>query len=90
MAVSAGHEDRCECLPARMGGEDTKDPGLHASFKLSRSGETVYLTDVDGRQILDSITFPESKDDEAFGRLPDTTEIQPVSPTPGAQNKPHE
>ena len=70
--------------------EDTKDPGLHASFKLSRSGETVYLTDVDGRQILDSITFPESQDDEAFGRLPDTTEIQPVSPTPGAQNKPHE
>ena len=37
--------------------EDIDDvEGLHADFKLSKSGEMVTLVDTDGIQVLDSIT----------------------------------
>ena len=71
-------------------GEDAPD-GLHANFKLSKSGEIVMLvdTDAEGNQVLDSITFGEQETDSAFGRLPDGTgEFQVVQATPGAQNMP--
>ena len=70
--------------------EDVDDPdGLHADFKLSKSGEAVLLVDTDanGNEVLDSITFEEQETDVAFGRLPDGTgDFQIVQATPGAAN----
>lgn len=69
-------------------GEDIPD-GLHANFKLSKSGETVMLVDTDaqGNQVLDSITFGELETDIALGRWPNGTgEFQVVAATPGAEN----
>ena len=70
-------------------GEDAPD-GLHANFKLSKSGETVTLVGIDaqGNQVvLDSITFEEQETDTALGRLPNGTgEFQVVQATPGAAN----
>ena len=70
-------------------GEDAPD-GLHANFKLSKSGETVTLVGIDaqGNQVvLDSIIFEEQETDTALGRLPNGTgEFQVVQATPGAAN----
>ena len=69
-------------------GEDVPD-GLHANFKLSKSGEIAMFVDTDahGNQVLDSVTFGEQETDTAFGRLPDGTgDFQIVRPTPGAPN----
>ena len=70
--------------------EDEDDPeGLHANFKLSKSGETVMLVDTDaqGNQVLDSVTFEAQETDSALGRLPNGTgDFQVVQATPGAQN----
>ena len=63
--------------------------GLHANFKLSRSGETVMLVDTDARmnQVIDTITFGQQKKDTAIGRLPNATgTFQTVQMTPGKQN----
>lgn len=46
--------------------EDGKDPGLHANFKLSKSGEQVMLYYAD-TALLDELVFPELADDESFG-----------------------
>ncbi len=54
--------------------EDGRDePGLHANFKLSSNGETLWLYDADSRNnlLLDSVTFPEMEADESVGRVPD-------------------
>ena len=69
--------------------DENAPEGLHANFKLSKSGETAILVDADARdnQILDSIAFGEQPTDVAFGRLPDGTgDFQVVKATPGAQN----
>ena len=70
--------------------EDGKDsPGLHASFKLSKKGETIVLVDADERQnrVLDSLEFVTQRDGVAFGRLDGTSEPQPLAPTPGEANR---
>ena len=73
--------------------EDGNAPkGLHANFKLARSGETVMLVDTDarGNQVLDAITFGEQEKDSAFGRWPNGTgAFQVVQMTPGAPNRSH-
>ena len=58
--------------------------GLHASFKLSQKGETVYLVDSDENEnvVLDSLTFPAQRTDVAFGRG-SNGKLEPVAPTPG-------
>lgn len=69
-------------------GEDMPD-GIHANFKLSKSGELVLFVDNDtnGNQVLDSVTFGEQDTDVAFGRLPNGTgDFQIVTPTPGKAN----
>ena len=70
--------------------EDGKaEEGLHANFKLSRSGETVMLVDTDarGNQVIDTITFGQQERDIAIGRLPNATgAFQTVQMTPGKQN----
>jgi hypothetical protein len=54
--------------------EDGQDEqGLHANFKLSSNGETVWFYDTDerGNALLDSVSFEALGTDESFGRCPD-------------------
>ena len=69
--------------------DENATEGLHANFKLSKSGEIALFVDTDanGNQVLDSVTFGEQETDVAYGRLPDGTgDFQAVQATPGAQN----
>ncbi|MBN1804785.1 MAG: CotH kinase family protein [Sedimentisphaerales bacterium] len=71
--------------------EDGSDePGLHANFKLSSQGETIWLFDTDeqGNALLDSVTFGPLNPDISFGRYPDGHgTIQAMSaPSPSAPN----
>ena len=69
--------------------DENATEGLHANFKLSKSGETVILvgTDANGNRVLDSVTFGEQETDTAYGHLPDGTgDFQIVKATPGAPN----
>ncbi|MEZ6317685.1 MAG: lamin tail domain-containing protein [Phycisphaerales bacterium] len=52
---------------------DPADGPLHATFKLSSSGETVALfhNDAGGNVLLDSLTYASLDPDESFGRYPD-------------------
>jgi hypothetical protein len=71
-------------------GDDTDAPGLHASFKLSKKGETVMLinTDAQGNQVLDWVKFGKQKKDTAIGRYPDGTgDFRPLTMTPGKKNE---
>jgi hypothetical protein len=49
----------------------TKDPGLHASFKLSAGGEELALVDTDGTTLIDSVSFPTLGCDVSYGRSVD-------------------
>ncbi|RKU31342.1 hypothetical protein C6497_02290 [Candidatus Poribacteria bacterium] len=63
--------------------------GLHANFRLSKSGELVLFVDNDteGNEVLDRVEFGAQETDTAYGRLPDGTgDFQIVKPTPGAPN----
>jgi hypothetical protein len=65
-------------------------PGLHASFKLSKSGEALYLTDTDANDnaILDSVTFGQQTTDHSFGRSAADADVWiSMTPTPGVANK---
>jgi hypothetical protein len=64
------------------------DSGLHASFNLSASGESVALFDLDGLTPIDSIDFDAQRTDISFGRFPDGGDTWSLltPPTPGAQN----
>jgi hypothetical protein len=52
--------------------EDPQDGPLHASFKLSKDGEWIVLSDTvaNGKQYLDGWRFGLQKEDRAFGRMP--------------------
>ncbi|MFH1214757.1 MAG: CotH kinase family protein [Candidatus Neomarinimicrobiota bacterium] len=67
-----------------MDGHDTE---LHASFKLSGSGEQIGLFSVDGSAI-DTISYPVQSADIAYGRYPDagTNWRYFQQPTPGSAN----
>ncbi len=71
--------------------EDGKAPeGLHANFKLSRSGETIVLVDTDarGNQVLDKVAFDKQEKDAALGRWPNGTgTLRQIKMTPGEENK---
>lgn len=55
--------------------EDGGDPGLHASFKLSASGERIALSDLEnyGGTILDSLSFSAQTADISLARSCDGT-----------------
>jgi hypothetical protein len=54
--------------------EDTADVGgLHANFKLSKSGEAVFLWDTTASAIVDSTAFGAQVDDKSWARIPDGT-----------------
>jgi spore coat protein CotH len=71
--------------------EDGKSTsGLHASFKLSASGEQLYLVDTDEQlnAILDYIAFGQQTTDISYGRSAADGDIwEAMTPTPGSENR---
>lgn len=66
---------------------DTFQAGLHANFKLSGGGESVYLSD--GSLVFDKIKYVYFYTDTAYGRLPNGTgSLSLLSPTFKANNNP--
>jgi len=67
---------------------DIADSGLHASFKLSASGEEIGLFDIDGITLIDSVVFNEQTADISYGRYPDAGDNLRFFgvPSPGRQN----
>ena len=69
--------------------DSNAESGLHANFKLSKSGETVMLIDTDqrGNQVLDAIEFKTQGEDVALGRVPNGVgDFKPLGETPGQRN----
>ena len=65
---------------------DPDQAGLHADFKLSSGGETIFLSDASGN-ILDEVTYSDQSEDISFGRFPNGTgDFQTMSPTFNAEN----
>ena len=56
----------------RLSGVDGSQPGLHANFKLSASGESLYLLDPDQR-IGQEVTFGNQTTDMGYARIPNGT-----------------
>ena len=52
--------------------DDDTQAGLHANFKLSASGETLYLSDA-ARDIIDEVTFAAQTTDVSYARIPNGT-----------------
>ena len=63
--------------------KDVTTGELHAAFKISAAGETIYLTAADGTE-LDKTVLPELDSDVTYGRLADSFAL--LKPTPGASN----
>ncbi len=69
-------------------GSDT--PGLHASFRLFKTGEELFLidTDADLNAVLDHIVIGQQTTDRSFGRTPADMDVWAViDPTPGYENR---
>lgn len=70
--------------------QTTVTNGLHASFKLSASGEELFLTDTDANlnQVLDHISFGAQSTDISYGRTSANPDAwAPMQPTPAAANQ---
>ena len=66
--------------------EDGSQDGLHANFKLSRSGETIFLLDRD-TTIVDQIAYTDQETDVSYARKPNGTgDFESSSPTFNANN----
>ncbi len=67
---------------------DIEDPGLHADFALSASGEDLALFDTDGATLVDSVTFDQQTANVSCGRFPDGNDLWSLMtfPTPGGPN----
>ena len=52
--------------------KDTVQNGLHANFKLSAIGESVYLSD-NSSTLLNQVIFPQQTTDMAYARVPNGT-----------------
>ncbi|MDH7502569.1 MAG: CotH kinase family protein [Verrucomicrobiota bacterium] len=68
----------------------SETPGLHASFKLSKSGEELFLADTDANYnaVLDRVVFGAQQTDVSYGRSaanPDQWTFMP--PTPNEPNQ---
>ena len=67
--------------------DDEDQDGLHASFKLSASGESVILVDPADTSIVDAIDYPEQTTDLSYARIPNGTgDFQQSAPTFNATN----
>ena len=65
-----------------MWADDAASPGLHADFKLSASGETLYLV-TPQKSFADQVTFADAEEDLAL----DVTAI--IQEKMGAAEWPH-
>lgn len=66
--------------------EDDDQAGLHADFKLSASGESIFLVDPSGT-VIDEVSYPEQTTDVSYGRFPNGTgDFQAMSSTFNAEN----
>lgn len=66
--------------------EDAGQPGLHASFKISASGEQLILSNTDG-SLLDTVKFGTQTSDISMSRIPNGTgSFVFTTPTIGAMN----
>lgn len=62
-----------ECLLVYAAGEDAPDDGKHAGFKISSSGESLFLKDASGN-IADIVEIPAGmRYDTSYCRVPDGT-----------------
>ena len=67
--------------------DDEDQEGLHANFKLSKSGEEIMFSDFDGF-VQDSIIFGQQFADTSYGRYPNGTgDFQFMPPTFGGENQ---
>ena len=67
--------------------KDDGDSGLHAEFKLSASGESVFLSN-DSNQLIDEVTFGAIPTDTTYGRsLNGVGDFYIMGPTPSAENQ---
>ena len=68
---------------------ETTQHGLHANFKLSGSGESVYLS-YSGNNVIDGVTYQQQKQDTSYGRYPNGTgSFNFMRPSYAAINWPH-
>jgi hypothetical protein len=69
--------------------DGTPDQGImHASFKLSKTGEEIGLVASDGKTVIDSVKFRTQQPDISFGRYPDGgIDWFECIPTPGKPNR---
>ncbi len=71
--------------------EDGNDaPGLHASFKLAKSGEEIFLTGADANldAVLDHVSFGPQQTDHSYGRSGTNADVWvTMDPTPGLANR---
>lgn len=66
--------------------DDVDQEGLHTNFKLSSSGESVYLVSPNG-SVLDGVIYLDQLTDISYGRIPNGTgSFQTLKPTPGSPN----
>jgi hypothetical protein len=63
---------------------DTLQNGLHANFKLSNGGESLYFTN--GTSVFDLIDFPALNPDQVYARCPDAGTFTYSTPTFAAAN----
>jgi len=74
--------------------DDEGDGPLHASFKLSKNGESVVLTGPPAAEDVpvDQVTYPKQKRDRTFGRLPSAVGpfVRLPDPSPAAPNMPRD
>ena len=71
-----------------MGVEDTQGEltsPLHATFKLSKDGESVYFVAADG-SVLSEVTFPALSVEQSYALQSDGSWVISDSPTPNMEN----
>ncbi|MCO5247374.1 MAG: CotH kinase family protein [Chitinophagales bacterium] len=68
--------------------DDSRTTDKYLQFKLSNSGESVFLVGKDGKTIIDSVTFGYQKTDISYGREIDGSDkwVQFKEPTPDKSN----
>lgn len=65
---------------------DEEQDGLHASFKLSATAESVVLSDTD-TIVIDEVSYLEQSTDISYGRFPNGTGVfREMTPTFGSEN----
>lgn len=67
--------------------KDTTQAGLHANFKLSSSGETLFLANSTGT-VIDEVSYADQSSDISYGRYQNGTgDFRQLAPTFEAENR---